>query len=289
MALSITLDWLAFTYKDMSREAAKWIQLRASAENSVDCAPTNGYRAAYRTTQGIVIMWNLDRSEMGYHVIISGSAIRNIIDQQNVDQKTLLGEVCNTGASITRLDLAKDAQDAEISLDAIYGELESGRYTGTARTVSQLHSPNGGNTVYIGSRQSEKFIRIYDKAAQENLHDRLWCRFELECKGMVARALAVLLAKTDRWQDAFNEIALGMVDIEHSSDWKQFFMDESVPIGMPKLEKKSDREAWIASQVTPAVVKHFIEHADSKAVQWLRKTLDLIESQRKLDSGHEAD
>jgi len=281
--LTITLDWLAFTFKVYTHEAAVWIQLFASATDSMESAPTNGYRAAYTTTEGVSVMWNLDRPEMGYHVIISGSAIRNIVEKSDMDQKTLLQSVCDAGASITRLDLAKDLTGENVSLDKIYQALERKESVGTARTFSQIHSINGGNTVYVGSRQSEKFIRIYDKAAQSQLPGKLWFRFELETKGMVARALASLLTQEATWDGAFDRLARDMVDLPQSKDYKAFYASGIVEIGIPKLEKKTDREAWIEAQVIPAVLKHYTDNPNSKAIARLRDLLDLIDSPRTDD------
>ena len=39
-----------------------------------------------------------------------------------------------------------------------------------------------GKTIYIGSRSSEKMIRIYDKAAEQN-QEGVWIRYEIETKG----------------------------------------------------------------------------------------------------------
>jgi len=278
---SITLDWLAFTFKEDSRHAGEWLSLYASNQGSIPIAPTNGYRTAYRSTEGIHVMWNLDRAEMGYHVIIAGSAIRNLLKRHDLDQQTLIQTILDSGGSITRLDLAKDATDVQINLDAIYMALEGGYSVGTARKFAQMHSKDGGNTIYVGSRQSEKFIRIYNKAAESNLPGVLWYRYELETKGMVARAVASILTSTTGWADCFATYTKHMVDIPQVADYQVFFGDETVTIGIPKIEKKSDREAWIEKQVMPAVVKHFVENPDSKAVALLRAMLDQIDGQNR--------
>lgn len=275
---SITLDWLAFTFKEDTHEAATWISLYASDNASMAIAPTNGYRAAYRAKNGIVVQWNTDREEMGYHVVIAGSAIRHILGDYELDQTALVQTVIDAGGSITRLDLAKDVQGIAISLDKIYQAMERGEHSGTARKFAQIHSLNGGNTIYVGSRQSEKFIRIYDKASESGLQGQLWIRYELETKGMVARALANLLCKDGNFVGAFDEITRHMVDLQYIRDYRLFYPVESVPVGIPKQEKQSDREKWIESQVMPAVVKHYVEHPDSKAVALLRAMLDQIEA-----------
>jgi phage replication initiation protein len=276
---SITLDWLAFTFKEDTHEAANWISLYASNRASMAIAPNNGYKQAYRAENGIVVQWNTDREEMGYHVVIAGSAIRYILSNYELDQKALIQTVIDAGGSITRLDIAKDVQGVNISIDEIYKALERGEHSGTARTFSQIHSLNGGNTIYVGSRQSEKFIRIYDKGAQQGAKQELWYRYELETKGMVARAVATLLCSNSNWNAAFTTIAIAMVNIPANRDYQAFFADKSAPIGIPKLEKKSDREKWIESQVTPAVAKHAIEFPDSIAVARLVALLALIKQQ----------
>lgn len=275
--LSITLDWLAFTFREDTIGQQEFLHSFASSKGAVEITATNGYRTAYRSGQGVVVQWNVDRPEMGYHVVIAGSAIRNILQHYQLDQKTLVEKVINAGGSITRLDLAKDLTGEHVSLDKIYQAMERGEYSGSSRKFSQIHSLNGGNTVYVGSRQSEKFIRIYDKASEMGLQGQEWKRFELECKGMVARALATLLVQSEQWSGAFDTIARHMVDLPGLRDYQAFFSPEPISISLPKLEKQTDREAWIAGQVMPAVVKHFIEHPDSKAVALLRSMLDQIE------------
>lgn len=276
--ISITLDWLAFTFREDTIEQQEFLHTYASSKGGLEITATNGYRTAYRSVQGVVVQWNADRPEMGYHVVLSGSAIRHVLEYNQLDQKALVQAVLHVNGSITRLDLAKDLTGKNISLDQVYKALERGEYSGSARKFSQIHSLNGGNTVYVGSRQSEKFIRIYNKAAESNLPGELWYRFELETKGMVARALASLLTGKASWQAEFDAIAQHMVDIPTCASYQAFFEGIDQPIGLPKIEKQTDRETWIEKQVIPAVVKHFIEHRESASVALLRAMLDQIDA-----------
>lgn len=96
---------------------------------------------------------------------------------------------------------------------------------------------------------------------------------------MVARALATILIEGASWNAAFDTIALHMVDLPQCKDYKAFYPKSIVEIGIPKLEKKSDREKWIETQVTPAVAKHLVEFPDSEAVNRLMALLELIKRQ----------
>ena len=276
--LTITLDWFAITHKEMTYEAHQFITAFASPQDSTPERATNGYDTAYRTKDGVIHMWHSRREEMGWHTVFSGSALRNIFIENGISQRSLLESAVNSGGRVSRLDLAKDAQDEHINLDEIYHHIRGKVYTGTARNAAQMQSMNGGNTIYVGSRQSEKFIRIYDKAAQSELAARDWKRYEIETKGMVARSLAQLLVNESDWDAAWTTMAKGMLDIPTSKEYQKFFTEQRSNVGIPKLERKSDREKWILEQCLPAIVKHYSENRISSAIRMLRDALDLIDS-----------
>src|SRR6185369_3921714 len=137
-------------------------------------------------------------------------------------------------------------------------------------------------TVYVGSRQSERFIRIYDKSAQMGETPNKWYRFEVETKGMVSRALANMLVVQRDWLSVFVGVSSAMVSIPGSPDLAAFYNAASASIGTPKIEKSSNTEAWIATQVIGAVSKWYIDNPSSEAIARLIATLQLIDQQRKL-------
>jgi len=274
--LSITIDWLAMTFKEMTYNGKQFCALYTPDQESSPTAPTNGYRDAIRSSSGVVRMWHVDRPEMGVHVIFSGSALRYLWEHSGIHQKEILTSASYAGASFTRLDLATDAKDVDISLERVYGHIANGKTLGSARSYGKFESNNGGFTIYIGSRQSEKFVRIYDKAAESNLPDTDWKRYEIETKGMVARALAKVLVETTNWSGAFQHMAKGILDLPNSDDYAAFFSPDALPIGIPKLEKTSDREKWIRTQVLPAVARYFVENRSSTAVRQLIATLNYL-------------
>jgi len=271
--LTISIDWLAGTFKELTHEAQRFMDAYARFPSVLPDAPRHGYNSAHKDGCGTVVQWHTEYQGMGYHVQFSGSALRNIIEQKEVQPDALLRSFLNSGGRVSRLDLAKDATGEKIDLSAIYQQIERGSNRGSARTHSQIKSSGGGVTVYVGSRQSERFIRIYDKAAERELSGVLWSRFEIETKGLVARAVASTLSHTDNWAGAFDTIAKAMLDLPGSTDYQAFFDEGIVPIGLPKITKQTDREKWIETQITPAVAKHWIEHPDSEAVQGLIEVL----------------
>lgn len=280
--LTITLDWLACTFKEYNHETENFIRTYASAPTVQESPARNGYTRATMDSNGVGVLWNPDYSSMGHHAVFSGSSLRNLFTSGVVSPSTLLRACVDAGGSVSRLDLAKDFTEGEVDYEAVYQSLEQRAGGGNARTVTKLQSSGGGYTIYIGSRQSERFVRLYDKAAEQKLPDALWSRLEVETKGMVARAVAVSILKSGDWSGTFDALVLGMVGDAKKSNIGMFFSTGPIQVGLPKIERHSDRERWISGQVIPAVAKHFIDNPTSEAVQRLRATLDLIDNQRKL-------
>lgn len=90
--------------------------------------------------------------------------------------------------SPTRLDFALDVVHPDCpSPAAIYDEFaaDRSRFRTYLKSATLMRSTDGGSTCYLGSRESETYVRIYDRRDTGQ-------RFEVELKG--ARALAAFQA-----------------------------------------------------------------------------------------------
>lgn len=279
--LYLTIDWLAVNFKELTHEAENFMSTYARVGTTQDTTPRFGYSYACVDHNGSVIQWNPDREDMGHHIIFAGSALRNLFQHSDVQPSALLSACLDAGGNISRLDLAADLRGREIDLQSLYQSLEQGLNIGHARTYGQIRSNDNGHTIYIGSRQSERFIRIYNKAAQMGESVDKWYRFELETKGMVSRALAIMLVATAAWLPIFVGVCSDMVSIPGSPELGAFYNATSAAVGTPKIEKSTDTEKWIATQVIPAVSKYMVENPDSEAVHRLIQTLNYLRSTRK--------
>jgi len=98
----------------------------------------------------------------------------------------------------TRLDLAVTLHDDDASRDwteiALAQVMKDGRVEGGSLTTHRIAGTPTGRTLYIGSRSSDRYIRIYDKSAEspEAYAPTAW-RWEIEYKrprsGIVASRL----------------------------------------------------------------------------------------------------
>lgn len=101
------------------------------------------------------------------------------------------------GGKCSRIDIAFDLFDFGVDLRRVYEDWKNGTFKTTARTVQPFTKAtintdgtvSEATTLYLGSRQSEVMVRMYDKAAEQNV-ELDWLRVELEVKGDKAPVVA---------------------------------------------------------------------------------------------------
>jgi len=273
---SVALDWLSFTLKGLQDETDLLRLLTPNGEvHSI--TPRNGYTAARASNIGVQFHSNANRPEMGVHVIIAGSSLR-MLESSGTSTRKLLQMSVSCQAKVTRLDLAKDAYDEKISLTSIYSPCENGARTGTTQKINERRDVDGGHTIYVGSWHSDNFFRMYDKAKEQHI-DGDWKRLELVCKSDVAKTWARVLAQPDAdWNSLLCGKARKMlnVDVDGYNRW----LNGEATEGLPQIEKRSDREAWIMRQVIPAVLEHLKNNPNSQAIELLMSSLNFALSER---------
>lgn len=267
---SATIDWLSFTFKEPA-DAANYFALRPCSDPETTTSGKFGYRYGHSCAHGVLRLTDLANSQMGTHYIYPGSALAALYNDGS-SPFDVLRKALSCKAKVTRLDLAKDVTKEGIQLEEIWEAIQAGHYTGTSQAHSRIQSDAGGYTIYIGSRTSEKFIRVYDKGAQLN-NGQDWKRCEVELKGDVAKQVARIISQPSNSVGAvFDDLTRRMFDCQ-SVAWKSFRGD-IVPLSVPKIEKLADRETWIAQQVIGAALAHLKSHPDSQALYNLYRALD---------------
>ena len=116
-----------------------------------------------------------------------------------------------TRVAITRIDLAHDALDKPYLTVDLFDTVHSkGGFNKGGRNPDieyrgNWKKPNGkGRTLYIGSRQSSKFCRIYEKGKQLGDPQSSWLRIEVEFKSRdIYIPLSILLNPTDYFIAAY--------------------------------------------------------------------------------------
>jgi DNA relaxase NicK len=167
-------------------------------------------------------------------------------------------EATELGYRASRIDLA-----ATVWYDRARQEVAREAYAASTSVVHRAGRPpsgglylnaSGGSTCYVGSRSSEKYGRIYDKAAESGSADyRNSWRYELELKGDSAAVTAVQLSKKSDYRRVISEYVAGYFAPRGVRiDWHGVEPND-LPDPTGRLSDDDSRLAWLASAVAPAV------------------------------------
>nr|CRY95560.1 hypothetical protein [uncultured prokaryote] len=255
-SVTATIDWLAYTLhwnQSALQNFRKGYDLATLASIVTGCyfgwvpqKPRNGYPYVISSAglTGLFVMASEPDSPMGVHVSWAGSALRTI------EPRGVLHDALAAGATVRRIDLAVDIPEG-MPGEGFYDRLVAGSAVTSSRTY-QLINSNSGWTVYVGSRTSEKFLRIYDKQAESGLDEPL-TRVELECKGDYAEGIAQYVDQEG--YDNFPAIIKGFCDFPDHYSWAKHMASPTLSAGIPKKEKTSDTKRWLMESVAPSLAK----------------------------------
>ncbi len=132
---------------------------------------------------------------------------------------------------ITRLDVAFDDMTGVFNINHICDEVREEHFVSRTSTYQSIYS-NAGNAVYFGSKKSNVFIRIYDKAAErgydgEKFH---WVRCELQLKDVNAKGFVDKLEHKD-----LREMYLGVL---------KNYISFRIPTGDSNKRRWPEAEWW---------------------------------------------
>lgn len=178
--------------------------------------------------------------------------------------------ICRNGLKVTRFDLQVTILKPEwYHARELKDAIEFGVWPGQSRLV-ELRERQGNDTVYVGSRTSDRFIRIYVKEDD-------FLRFEIEFKQeraviaskmmleqgrMVARA--VLVSEINK-----------MPDNPVSDEFKRVLGDSVAEVKVPYLAKDKHKTLkWIAT-ILPALERASLDHdIGDRVTIWLMSVID---------------
>jgi hypothetical protein len=177
---------------------------------------------------------------------------------------------------VTRLDLAVTLRDEDIDRDwtAIAQRQASmdGRVDSGVLKTHRIEGTPDGRTLYIGSRSSDRYIRIYDKTAESKgvWPLRSW-RWEIEYKkpraGLVA---ARLLRSGGRPNDVIDVVASALADVRVNLPYGD------PPTGWlskrPKLLTTNETRLRYTSRVVAPFIKNLVDAVgEDRVVEALEK------------------
>lgn len=303
----VTIDWISATFPDDFRIRQN---LRGTflPESERDKGIYGYDRAATVLTYG-TMLWSSTRPEMGIHLILPSQALALWKGGPFV----LLSVILNNSGELTRLDLAFDDFSGLLSLETMAAKLELGfvqtRFKSWKPHYTSEEIGNGKpefSGLSIGSRQSESYVRIYDKKLERQKKGiptevSSWIRVELETKGERATPLGKMLMDLKDNQERSQRAAgllLGLLDFKEidltdsnksrwkTSEWWLEFLDNAskeyltLPKTLQNLETVKD---WFSHCVAPlAYVILIALHKDGEnGYDWLMDAIQAGEERLK--------
>jgi Replication initiation factor len=183
----------------------------------------------------------------GYFVDLNGSALASI--SLDSVRTLLICAQCEYQFTANRIDIALDfpLQSPRLSLRYWEGFIEDGLLVGY-RTVRRVMTHGGnrpGTTVYLGSRESDRFVRIYDKNIDGVDCDRLEVEFKRTRALWVTQQIVALpLVELPTF---LNGVVCGQINFARSrSDVEFFRIYKYGAVSVPAVQLHLDIEKSIA-------------------------------------------
>lgn len=177
----------------------------------------NGYTSSYNFGSGeqggnVSIMWTESRKDMGILVdfTATGKALYESLAELHgfsINWKEIIEQLYEMMGHTSRLDIATDLINYGFSVNEIIQRLKQEKSFFLNTQGNRINSNrfkiignyNEAQTLYVGSRKSDAFLRIYDKKAEQDRASGLyrnlarscesWIRVEAEFKHRLAKEL----------------------------------------------------------------------------------------------------
>jgi DNA relaxase NicK len=249
--IEASVDWLSITVKDArcaGRLASIW-QTICATETRRGGVISIKSRLGYDGASIGGSFWGL-RTD-GWLMVLTGKIAAQYFSA-----------VYECGVNITRLDLQVTVEHdvyepdaAERAVLAAFGHRGSAPNRNWPK-IRHLRSFGEGDTATIGSRQSQKYGRIYDKQKEQRngSYERCW-RWEIEYKSDYAKLVAAQL-----YAPSHGLLSIASIVRSQFAEWG---FDLSIPdsvVDLPTVPTGtfSDTDKtldWLAKQVSPSVAR----------------------------------
>lgn len=259
MQASFAVDWIRVTTKDFTvSQMLERFEYGFKFEDWATFKPTNGYDCGLQNPYGHSIMWCTYRDDMGVNIQFDGRAC-NELHHAGIDMLQVVKDLSIDGCKFTRLDLAIDLRGVTIDIVGLLDCEHEGSANNDPELYQKGRNARGGATLYIGSRQSEKYLRIYDKAKERKLTDLTWVRVELELKSDTATKIAKrLVHMTELEAGVFTQGMMNGMYRPRNDAYNDAMAVEPIKVGSTKNESH-DTYDWMMVRVAKTMARLMLE------------------------------
>jgi DNA relaxase NicK len=249
------VDWLScsFASEEKSQRAHAWAYSRARREHR------EGYRELPFRLMGYE-GWAVGRIRFGTREDMAFLQLSGLLAEEYI------AEMVAAADRVSRIDIAVTVRLPEPDQflgESTYAQACNWRAANPTSAMPWLmQDDDGGCTAYVGHRTSDRFLRVYNKEAEAQKsedakgkrHYKACWRYELECKGTVALAMArEVVASSFRPQFITQQV--WRFCTRHGIE-PVFRSDQDAEL-VPGFRRRSDyqsRLSWLKRSVNPAIL-----------------------------------
>jgi len=261
-SISFTIDWISATFTDEGALSfVKYLKMEALPRTKHDKG-RYGYDISQRYDNGVVAYWSSKEGSTGVHFVISGGVLSDMASK-GVNLHSLLSAIRAAGGRTSRVDVAWDVIGFDLNWVGLGSpKRDNNGKGGRPLKQSLVTSDNDGWTMYVGSRQSERFLRVYNKTAESESDVKDWVRFEVEIKGEKAHAFGWHCGEgTISDMQAFARGMLKETCVFEHEVYTEIMKDEVKQMSLPKKSSR-DTFGWLLKSVVPAIARLIAEKRD---------------------------
>lgn len=248
-----------------------------------DHTPWRGYNRVYPFNIGDVNV-HTERKEQKIGVVMSGEHLRTA-STIGIEAILLINRAVTQGGRVTRLDFAIDIEGVQCDPLEVYASWERKGLTTTARSLNPVFTSTvdkDGNihkasTVYIGARESDRFVRVYDKGAKEKT-SHPWTRIELVLRDDRANYAAQEMLRSE---PANVGRYLLQTFIQGGPEWLQDALSGDTAYVQGPGRKQTKTEEWLLNTVLPTLQREVRERERVGPSKLLDTYFEAIEAMRK--------
>lgn len=260
------LDWLSVTFSAAFQQE---ILEAYVGKLKLVGAGSHGYSERW-TARGGAILLAGGSAKQGKSVTFPGTALQDIRAVTSSDL-AILGLCRAHRGKASRVDLAIDVFESGLKIADFWAEIQKGNIITHATAFKAIDDVGPGvNTLYVGSRHSDKFMRIYNKALEQDIDNLAWVRLELQCRRLVARSYVEGMSKMQEIRPFINRAIDEFASFPTLDEYRAVVADDDAEIPVQGRTPPAFWR-WIASQVVPSMVTRQVEYPEEDVLMQVTK------------------
>lgn len=265
------VHWLSATVPTDGVAIGQAVELAKTILSGADRAwvavpPLHGYKFAEGTKDGIRV--EVGDARMGIHFEIPGEALQGLA-LAALPAERIIRRLMQQSANFARIDLSVDVFYANWSIYALESQFNLGQCDTRAQYAHLQRDNQGGVTLYIGHPQSDRQLRVYNKAAERRAkgitpEEDDWVRVELQLRNEAAHSAAHLLAGIGDAPRIIRTLICAFADWPFDKTWVVVMRHAPIVLGASH-KHRGNTDRWLLGPCASALARRILQEPAFRA------------------------